>query len=169
MSFVVVQDKMLFCDSCDLGYHMDCLAPPILSKPQGRWECSTCASHTGFTLAHSVKVELPLEQEFQAELPPLPPHIVGCSWQERGLAMAMDSVSSELVSWEQLPPDETVPDIARWSPARVSQYLVQQGIQESSAKVFFDQVSPAISLFMGENSLGNKYIFIIVACSKSGI
>ena len=131
----------MFCDSCDLGYHMDCLAPPLLSKPQGRWECSTCASHTGFSLAASVKVEVPLEEEFQAELPPLPPHILGCGWQERGLTMTMGAVSSEMVSWEQLPEDETVPDIARWSPARVSQYLVQQGIQESSAKVFFDQVS----------------------------
>ena len=155
------QDKMLFCDSCDLGYHMDCLSPPILSKPQGRWECSTCASTTGFTLSQAVKLELPVEQEFQAELPPLPPDIVGSSWQERGLTMMMGSVSCDLVTWDQLPADENIPDIASWSPARVSQYLVQQGIQESSAKVFFDQVSQSFSLLKGA-SLG-KYIFIIVA------
>ena len=39
---------MLFCDSCDLGYHMECHVPAITSKPQGRWECATCAKHTGF-------------------------------------------------------------------------------------------------------------------------
>ena len=143
---VLFQDKMLFCDSCDLGYHMDCLSPPILSKPQGRWECSTCASHTGFTLSQAVKLELPVEQEFQAELPPLPPDIVGSSWQERGLPMMMGPVSCDMVNWDQLPADETIPDIAGWSPARVSQYLVQQGIQESSAKVFFDQVSQSVNL-----------------------
>ena len=53
----------------------------------------------------------------------------------------MGPVSCDMVNWDQLPADETIPDIAGWSPARVSQYLVQQGIQESSAKVFFDQVS----------------------------
>ena len=154
---------MLFCDSCDLGYHMDCLSPAIPSKPQGRWECATCASHTGFTSALAVQLELPVETEFQAELPPLPPDIVGSSWQERGLTMMMGSVSCDLVTWDQLPTDETIPDIASWSPARVSQYLVQQGIQESSAKVFFDQVSQSVSLIGGEISLGNKEIFIIVA------
>ena len=156
---------MLFCDSCDLGYHMDCLSPPILSKPQGRWECSTCASTTGFTLSQAVKLELPVEQEFQAELPPLPPDIVGSSWQERGLTMMMGSVSCDLITWDQLPADENIPDIASWSPARVSQYLVQQGIQESSAKVFFDQVCQSVSqsfLLLKGASLG-KYIFIIVA------
>ena len=104
-----------------------------------------------------------METEFQAELPPLPPDIVGSSWQERGLTMMMGSVSSEMVTWDQVPPDPTIPDIANWSPARVSQYLVQQGIQESSAKVFFDQVSQSVSLIGGEISLGNKEIFIIVA------
>ena len=134
----------MFCDSCDLGYHMDCLSPALLCKPQGRWECDTCASHTGFSPhlpVNTVKSELPLEQEFEAELPPLPPEIVGTSWQERGIKMMMSSVTSDLVNWDQLPADDTIPDITSWSPARISQYLVQQGIQELHAKVFFDQVS----------------------------
>jgi len=135
-------DTLLFCDSCDLGYHMDCLSPPLLCKPQGRWECSTCASHTGFTPTLPVntgKLELALEQEFEAELPPLPPEIVGSAWQERGLNMVMASVSSDLLTWDHLPADDNIPDITSWSPARISQYLVQQGIQELHAKVFFDQ------------------------------
>ena len=33
---------MLFCDSCDLGYHMNCHLPPIASKPPGKWICYHC-------------------------------------------------------------------------------------------------------------------------------
>ena len=142
----------MFCDSCDLGYHMDCLTPALLCKPQGRWECDTCASHTGFTPqlpVNTVKQELPLEQEFEAELPSLPPEIVGSSWQERGINMMMSSVTSDLVTWDQLPADDTIPDITNWSPARISQYLVQQGIQELHAKVFFDQVSLCQQISLG--------------------
>ena len=35
-------EQMLFCDSCDLGYHMSCHFPPIFSKPSGNWACNTC-------------------------------------------------------------------------------------------------------------------------------
>ena len=30
-----LQDAMLFCDSCDKGYHMECHIPPIMEKPTG--------------------------------------------------------------------------------------------------------------------------------------
>ncbi len=33
---------MLFCDSCDLGYHMNCHFPPVLDKPTGKWICYRC-------------------------------------------------------------------------------------------------------------------------------
>ena len=148
-----VQEQMLFCDSCDLGYHMECHQPPITAKPQGRWECSTCARHTGFVAAPgprpqqqqaaaAAKPELPLEKHFEVELPALPPG-TGTSWQQRGLKMtfcAPGLASLSPADWEQLPVDETIPDISAWSAARVSQYLVQNGIQETHAKVFFDEV-----------------------------
>lgn len=35
-------ELMLFCDSCDLGFHMPCLRPPMTSKPPGKWECFKC-------------------------------------------------------------------------------------------------------------------------------
>jgi len=35
MLLVVLQDEMLFCDSCDKGYHMNCHKPPVLEKPTG--------------------------------------------------------------------------------------------------------------------------------------
>ncbi|XP_030376506.1 uncharacterized protein LOC115625553 isoform X2 [Scaptodrosophila lebanonensis] len=40
------EDVMLLCDSCNQGYHMDCLDPPLLEIPEGSWYCDNCfASH----------------------------------------------------------------------------------------------------------------------------
>ncbi|GJJ08283.1 hypothetical protein Clacol_002493 [Clathrus columnatus] len=35
-------DRMLFCDACDRGWHMDCLDPPLDSTPNGSWTCPLC-------------------------------------------------------------------------------------------------------------------------------
>ncbi|XP_046751650.1 zinc finger protein ubi-d4 A isoform X2 [Diprion similis] len=35
-------DQLLFCDDCDRGYHMYCLAPPLASPPEGSWSCQLC-------------------------------------------------------------------------------------------------------------------------------
>ena len=32
-------DTMLLCDGCNLGYHMECLTPPMLEVPMGKWYC----------------------------------------------------------------------------------------------------------------------------------
>ena len=71
---------MLFCDSCDLGYHMVCHKPPISTKPHGRWECATCAKHTGFTSQQEdePEAELTLEEVFESALPPMPPGTLNC-------------------------------------------------------------------------------------------
>ncbi|KAA1467313.1 hypothetical protein DENSPDRAFT_792496, partial [Dentipellis sp. KUC8613] len=34
--------RILFCDSCDRGWHMDCLTPPFESTPPGKWFCPIC-------------------------------------------------------------------------------------------------------------------------------
>ncbi|KAF8591104.1 hypothetical protein K439DRAFT_1059479 [Ramaria rubella] len=36
-------DRMLFCDACDRGWHMDCLNPPLDSTPDGSWMCPLCS------------------------------------------------------------------------------------------------------------------------------
>lgn len=36
-------DKLLFCDDCDRGYHMYCLKPPINEAPAGDWQCPICS------------------------------------------------------------------------------------------------------------------------------
>ncbi|XP_077406292.1 histone acetyltransferase KAT6B isoform X2 [Vanacampus margaritifer] len=35
-------DQMLFCDSCDRGFHMECCEPPISRMPKGTWLCQVC-------------------------------------------------------------------------------------------------------------------------------
>uniref|UniRef100_A0A1B6KPU8 PHD-type domain-containing protein n=2 Tax=Graphocephala atropunctata TaxID=36148 RepID=A0A1B6KPU8_9HEMI len=35
-------DQLLFCDDCDRGYHMYCLAPPLTTPPEGSWSCRLC-------------------------------------------------------------------------------------------------------------------------------
>ncbi|KAK1154463.1 hypothetical protein AOXY_G28820 [Acipenser oxyrinchus oxyrinchus] len=35
-------DNMLFCDSCDHGFHMECCDPPLTRMPKGMWICQIC-------------------------------------------------------------------------------------------------------------------------------
>ncbi|KAI0249151.1 hypothetical protein BJV78DRAFT_718386 [Lactifluus subvellereus] len=34
--------RILFCDGCDRGWHMDCLTPPLQDSPPGKWHCPSC-------------------------------------------------------------------------------------------------------------------------------
>ncbi|KAJ3156274.1 PHD finger protein 10 [Geranomyces michiganensis] len=36
------ETKLLFCDTCDRGYHTDCLVPPLAETPAGTWLCPRC-------------------------------------------------------------------------------------------------------------------------------
>ncbi|XP_076154202.1 histone acetyltransferase KAT6B-like isoform X2 [Alosa pseudoharengus] len=40
-------DEMLFCDSCDRGFHMECCDPPISRMPKGTWVCQVCRPRGG--------------------------------------------------------------------------------------------------------------------------
>ncbi|XP_022245714.1 histone acetyltransferase KAT6B-like [Limulus polyphemus] len=35
-------EDLLFCDSCDQGFHMGCLKPPLTKMPKGSWSCEPC-------------------------------------------------------------------------------------------------------------------------------
>ena len=35
-------DSVLLCDECNRGFHMECLAPPLASIPEGDWRCPDC-------------------------------------------------------------------------------------------------------------------------------
>ncbi|XP_060801312.1 PHD and RING finger domain-containing protein 1 isoform X2 [Amyelois transitella] len=36
------EESMLLCDGCDLGYHMQCLVPPLSEVPIDQWLCPNC-------------------------------------------------------------------------------------------------------------------------------
>ena len=35
-------EDMILCDTCDRGYHKDCLKPPLKNIPEGEWICKDC-------------------------------------------------------------------------------------------------------------------------------
>lgn len=41
------EDRMLLCDGCDLGFHLECLNPPLQAVPVGSWYCDECADGIG--------------------------------------------------------------------------------------------------------------------------
>ncbi|XP_030057148.1 PHD and RING finger domain-containing protein 1 [Microcaecilia unicolor] len=36
------EDRLLLCDGCDSGYHMECLTPPLSAVPVDEWFCPQC-------------------------------------------------------------------------------------------------------------------------------
>ncbi|XP_008048792.1 PHD and RING finger domain-containing protein 1 isoform X2 [Carlito syrichta] len=38
------EDRLLLCDGCDAGYHMECLDPPLQEVPVDEWFCQECAA-----------------------------------------------------------------------------------------------------------------------------
>merc|ERR1712198_218212 len=38
------EDQMLLCDGCDLGFHMECLTPPLTRVPIEEWFCPDCTT-----------------------------------------------------------------------------------------------------------------------------
>lgn len=54
---VLFQDEMLFCDSCDRGFHMECCNPPLSRMPKG--EAFTLSGFSGCLSAVISKPLLP--------------------------------------------------------------------------------------------------------------
>ncbi|XP_061773603.1 PHD and RING finger domain-containing protein 1 isoform X2 [Nerophis ophidion] len=39
------EDRLLLCDGCDAGYHMECLTPPMDTVPVEEWFCPECVAN----------------------------------------------------------------------------------------------------------------------------
>jgi len=48
------EDRMLLCDGCDLGYHLECLDPPMNTVPLEEWFCPECTLSNSGHLAEEV-------------------------------------------------------------------------------------------------------------------
>lgn len=58
------EDRMLLCDGCDLGYHMECLDPPLSHVPLDNWYCSECDhSNSGDAVAEEVNSHFEIVDE----------------------------------------------------------------------------------------------------------
>jgi hypothetical protein len=54
------EDLMILCDSCDKGYHIFCLLPPLTAIPEGDWFCENCIRIQGSRAhAHATKMGVP--------------------------------------------------------------------------------------------------------------
>lgn len=40
------EDRMLLCDGCDCGYHLECLNPPMNEVPMEEWFCPECSQNS---------------------------------------------------------------------------------------------------------------------------
>ncbi|KAL7858394.1 hypothetical protein AOLI_G00184960 [Acnodon oligacanthus] len=52
------EDRLLLCDGCDAGYHMECLTPPLDAVPVEEWFCPECAPNN-----HNTRRERSSEDE----------------------------------------------------------------------------------------------------------
>ncbi|NXX49363.1 PHRF1 protein, partial [Tricholaema leucomelas] len=50
------EDRLLLCDGCDAGYHMECLNPPLSEVPVDEWFCPACAPMGGSASADADQV-----------------------------------------------------------------------------------------------------------------
>lgn len=51
------EDRMLLCDGCDLGYHLECLTPPMDEVPLDEWYCPECSQNSQDD-AEAVEIDL---------------------------------------------------------------------------------------------------------------
>ncbi len=149
-------EQMLFCDACDLGYHMPCHRPPVTAKPLGKWVCFRCNGGGGGSgkkraagghrtsstnsgeyrnghgsdtvLSYDLDSDLSRFLPMVSSHPPIPPQL---------------HPSSGLVppNWEEFPVDPSIPDVSDWGAARVAQYMAEQGgVPQHLAEVFRREV-----------------------------
>lgn len=62
------EDRLLLCDNCDLGFHLECLEPPLEYVPIEDWYCPTCEAQR-IAADHESGVSQPRATRRQLRLP----------------------------------------------------------------------------------------------------
>ncbi|XP_075228212.1 uncharacterized protein LOC142328390 [Lycorma delicatula] len=62
------EDRMMLCDGCDLGFHLECLTTPLHTIPIAEWYCPSC-SVMGALGDHIEEVVADSDEEFGDYLP----------------------------------------------------------------------------------------------------
>ena len=53
-------DRLLVCDKCNNGFHLECLTPSLNSVPKGAWFCPECSSAATISLEHKSSWDNPM-------------------------------------------------------------------------------------------------------------
>lgn len=118
---------MIFCDNCDLAFHLSCHQPPLAERPSGKWDCRQCDnSHIKSTPEITTVKER--EEENSRFLPILPPHL-------------HPRTSCLPENWEDYDIDPEVPDVSEWEPVQIRDFFSQSGFSDTLSSVFLEQVS----------------------------
>ncbi|KAF0298509.1 Histone acetyltransferase KAT6A [Amphibalanus amphitrite] len=150
-----VGGELIFCDHCDLAFHMLCHQPKVRRKPSGEWMCSGCRRGAGAPSRMGRPPKLAWKPEPQS--PPKPvdskpqsaPEAKPVDVDVKPLRTAKPAASSTRAAttattagaaaaarlgWPaQLmaaPVDPTVPDISDWSVAKVVAYFKRHGFEK---------------------------------------
>ncbi|KAL1247836.1 hypothetical protein QQF64_023212 [Cirrhinus molitorella] len=51
------EDRLLLCDGCDAGYHMECLTPPLDAVPVEEWFCPECIANNRTSSSEQISEE----------------------------------------------------------------------------------------------------------------
>ncbi|XP_066526047.1 PHD and RING finger domain-containing protein 1 isoform X2 [Hoplias malabaricus] len=79
------EDRLLLCDGCDAGYHMECLTPPLDSVPVEEWFCPRCSPNN-----RNTRTEQSSEDENNV-LPTTSRSVLGSSRPTRAIARTQHS------------------------------------------------------------------------------
>lgn len=101
------EESMLLCDSCDDGYHIFCLIPPLKDIPSGDWCCPKCISEAfakpmdafGFEQAHreySLQQFGEMADKFKTEYFKMECHTVPTSTVEREFWRIISSLEEDV-------------------------------------------------------------------------
>ncbi|XP_037373222.1 PHD and RING finger domain-containing protein 1 isoform X2 [Talpa occidentalis] len=82
------EDRLLLCDGCDAGYHMECLRPPLQEVPVDEWFCPECAAPEGAAVADP---GTPSEEELLADVVPTSSRLRPRAGRTRAIARTRQS------------------------------------------------------------------------------
>nr|NP_001071920.1 zinc finger protein [Ciona intestinalis]BAE93315.1 zinc finger protein [Ciona intestinalis] len=129
--------SILFCDGCDKAYHMLCHEPEVITKPEGKWLCSSCLNDPGISLEDFSEEENGLESDvasFSSEL------------QTSGANSTRLSTVSPPVNSNHSQINN-IPDSTNWTAAQVAEYFTNAGFTKQ-ASVFAEEEIDGKSLLL---------------------
>ncbi|KAK3612621.1 hypothetical protein CHS0354_042131 [Potamilus streckersoni] len=144
-------DCMLFCDSCDKGYHMNCHDPPVSEKPTGKWVCGKCQQEdVAWQFEARSKTEMGPQESQNADTTG-----ASCLPTPSASPVPFETEEKENKVKANLPQSlarlkilqKGYPDASEWTVADVANFFKELGFEEQ-AQAFKDQEIDGKSLLL---------------------